>query len=332
VSDVFRHLFLAFLVIAGVSLTTFYFLLPHGLAIATLVALLVAVLPGYGVARWAADVVTGFSNQADRILDSIRENRDNKSELVRIGRALGVTGETLRHAAEELESSDRRRREFIANVSHELRTPLTAIQGYAETVLDDRHLTDQSREFLAVLQANARRMSRLTSDLLTLARLESSDPQLHFVQVPASELLQEALRVSQDTAAGKNLELVTEAIVPRAVMADRDAINQVFSNLIENAVKYSGANAGKVLIGAKEVEGGVEFYVQDFGIGIPAEHHERIFERFYRVDKARSVESGGTGLGLAIVKHVVLQHGGTVRMESQPGKGSLFTFTLPTAV
>lgn len=328
---VFRQLLSAFFVIAVLSLTAFYFLLSHGPGLATSIALLVALSAGFGLARWGASVVTVLSDKAGKILTSLGRETAGESEIGRINRALDVSGDTLAHSAEELARSDQRRREFIANVSHELRTPLTAIQGYAETLLDDQRLIGQSREFLTVLQANARRMSRLTADLLTLARLESSDPQLHFVHVPASELLQEALRGSQSAAGGKNLELQVEAIVPRAVKADPDCIYQVFSNLIDNAIKYSGA-PGRILMGAKEVEDGVEFYVRDFGVGIPVEHHGRLFERFYRVDKARSIESGGTGLGLAIVKHIVLQHRGRVRMESQCGSGSVFAFTLPTAV
>ncbi len=331
-STVFGRLFLASFGIVALSLSILYFLLPHGIAIATSVALAVALLAAGAVARQADKVVSSLSAKADAILDSVGEKIADQSDLGRIDSALEQGARTLTQTAETLESADQRRREFIANVSHELRTPLTAIQGYAETLADDQHLTVQSREFLAVLQENVRRMSRLTADLLTLARFESSNPQLHFIQVPATELLHEAFRGLEGAAGSKKIELHVEAIVPRAVNADPDAIYRVFSNLIENAIKYSSGSGSRIMIGAKEVESGIEFYVRDFGAGIPAEHHDRLFERFYRVDKGRSIELGGTGLGLAIVKHVVLQHGGTVRMESQPGSGSVFAFTLPTAV
>jgi len=224
---------------------------------------------------------------------------------------------------------ERTRRDFIGNVSHELRTPLTSLLGYAETLLDEP-LDLRTREFLEIMRRNAQRMSRLTEDLLTLARVESGEDRLLQLPVAAQELLRDAQISFADLARNKGVtvEIVNSPDVQ--VLADRDAVHQVFANLIDNAIKYAAAG-GKIQLGAKERESRVEFYVRDFGPGIASEHLPRLFERFYRVDKARSREAGGTGLGLAIVKHIVLNHGGEIGVSSELGHGSVFWFRLPLA-
>jgi two-component system, OmpR family, phosphate regulon sensor histidine kinase PhoR len=234
---------------------------------------------------------------------------------------------------------EKTRRDFIANVSHELRTPLTSIQGYSETLLDS--IPDNgapTREFLEIIRKNAARMSRLTEDLLTLARVESGETRFDAEPVPPLELLHDAEESFREIARGHGVELQIHSSQDTndsseslpLVLADREAIHQVFSNLIDNAMKY-GRAGGRIVLGARRVPRGVEFYVQDFGGGIPSEHLPRLFERFYRVDKARSRESGGTGLGLAIAKHIMLAHSGSIRAESELNHGSAFLFTLPTA-
>lgn len=230
----------------------------------------------------------------------------------------------------ETERMEKTRRDFIANVSHELRTPLTSIQGYAETLLDGSTENNHSREFLEIIRKNASRMSRLTEDLLTLARVESGEQRFDKEPVTPSELLHDAVESFQEATRAHGIELQVEDAAKNLVSADREAIHQVFSNLIDNALKYAGSG-GRLILGARQAERGVEFYVRDFGVGIPSEHLPRLFERFYRVDKARSRESGGTGLGLAIAKHIVLAHGGTIRAESELNHGSVFLFTLPLA-
>ena len=248
----------------------------------------------------------------------------------------------------ETERVEKTRRDFIANVSHELRTPLTSIQGYSETLLDGMPENGApTREFLEIIRKNAARMSRLTEDLLTLARVESGETRFDAEPVPPIELLHDAEESFREVAKGYGVELQIQETaggngsgqsgsaesLPR-VLADREAIHQVFSNLIDNAMKY-GRAGGKVVLGARPsprgAAFGIEFYVQDFGAGIPSEHLPRLFERFYRVDKARSRESGGTGLGLAIAKHIMLAHSGSIRAESELNHGSRFLFTLPTA-
>jgi two-component system phosphate regulon sensor histidine kinase PhoR len=243
----------------------------------------------------------------------------------------------------ETERVEKTRRDFIANVSHELRTPLTSIQGYSETLLDlSSENSGPNREFLEIIRKNAARMARLTEDLLTLARVESGETRFDTEPVPPIELLHDAEESFREIARTQEVDLQIIDADGRngsveslpAVRADREAIHQVFSNLIDNAMKY-GRAGGRILLGARPAKRGlgfgVEFYVQDFGAGIASEHLPRLFERFYRVDKARSRESGGTGLGLAIAKHIMLAHGGTIRAESELGHGSTFLFTLPAA-
>jgi two-component system phosphate regulon sensor histidine kinase PhoR len=232
------------------------------------------------------------------------------------------------HDQTEIERVEKTRRDFIANVSHELRTPLTSIQGYAETLLDGNGIPPSSRDFLEIIRKNARRMGRLTEDLLVLARVESGEQAFNLQYAMPQELLDDAVQTFHELASGRDIEISVMNTATSAVLVDRYAIHQVLANLIDNALKYGDAG-GKILLGAVETEDGVQFYVRDFGAGIPSEHLPRLFERFYRVDKARSRESGGTGLGLAIAKHVVRAHSGTIRAESELNHGSTFYFTLP---
>jgi len=239
----------------------------------------------------------------------------------------------------ETERVEKTRRDFIANVSHELRTPLTSIQGYTETLLDSiAENSGSTREFLEIIRKNAARMSRLTEDLLTLARVESGETRFETEPVPPVELLHDAEESFREIARTQGVDLQVRdrngasgsvESLP-LVLADREAIHQVFANLIDNAMKY-GRAGGRVELGARAAQRGIEFYVRDFGAGISSEHLPRLFERFYRVDKARSRESGGTGLGLAIAKHIMRAHSGSIRAESELNHGSTFVFTLPTA-
>lgn len=241
---------------------------------------------------------------------------------------LGGSAVVVLHDVTEIDRVEKTRRDFIANVSHELRTPLTSISGYAETMLEeDDELTPQTRDFLSIICRNAARMTRLTEDLLALARIESGEYKLNRRPVEAELLVDEAAAILTGLLMDRNVALEKGETAHQRVMADTDAILQVLSNLLENAVKYGGGE--RIVIGSRPAAGAVEFYVQDFGAGIASEHLTRIFERFYRVDKARSRESGGTGLGLSIAKHIILAHGGTIRAESELNRGSTFFFTLP---
>lgn len=243
---------------------------------------------------------------------------------------LGGSAVVVLHDVTEIDRVEKTRRDFIANVSHELRTPLTSISGYVETMLEEEDsLAPQARDFLSIICRNAARMTRLTDDLLALARIESGEYKLNLRPVEADVLINEAAAILTGSLMDRNVSLEKGEVAHQRVMADTDAILQVLSNLLENAVKYGGEE--RVVIGSRPAAGAVEFYVQDFGSGIASEHLGRIFERFYRVDKARSRESGGTGLGLSIAKHIILAHGGTIRAESELNRGSTFFFTLPVA-
>jgi two-component system phosphate regulon sensor histidine kinase PhoR len=233
------------------------------------------------------------------------------------------------HDVTSVEAAEKSRRDFIANVSHELRTPLTSISGYVETLLEDeRPSPENTREFLAIILKNSNRMNRLTEDLLALASVESPDYILHAQPIRASSLLDDAIESLAGMVVDSGIEIESGGAPDDIVMADPDGMTQVFGNLIENAMKY-GKSGGRIRVSAQTAEREVEFVVQDFGPGIALEHLNRIFERFYRVDKARSRDSGGTGLGLAIVKHIVQAHGGRIRAESELGHGAAFYFTLP---
>lgn len=281
-----------------------------------------------------------------------KEVRISRAASIVPGRAFEVTAAPLPDGGvvavlrdlTETERVEKTRRDFIANVSHELRTPLTSIQGYTETLLDS--ISDDptsTREFLEIIRKNAIRMSRLTEDLLTLARVESGETRFETEPVPPLELLNDAEESFREIARTQGVELkIVDGQGPPleslpTVLADREAIHQVFANLIDNAMKY-GRAGGRIELGARYAgtvapvaQRGIEFYVRDFGGGISSEHLPRLFERFYRVDKARSRESGGTGLGLAIAKHIMRAHGGSIRAESEIARGSTFLFTLPTA-
>lgn len=234
------------------------------------------------------------------------------------------------HDITELERVDQMRRDFVINVSHELRTPLASITGYAETLLDGAiHDKQNNERFVRILWQNAQRLTQLTSDLMTLSQIEVKAREFEFVQHSVADILRLAADGIGPVLAPKSLQLTVAPIEgDLKVRCDISAVQQILSNLLDNAAKYTPAG-GSVSLGAQSGQGSLNLYVKDTGIGIPKEHVPRLFERFYRVDKARSRELGGTGLGLAIVKHLVQAHGGSVWVESEPGAGSTFWFSLP---
>jgi two-component system phosphate regulon sensor histidine kinase PhoR len=232
----------------------------------------------------------------------------------------------------KLERIDRVRKDFVANVSHELRTPLTSIQGYAETLIEGAIHDEQRRgEFLERIRHQAGRLGKLTSDLLTLSTIESGKYSFKRSPVDLGPILREAMAALSGQAEQKSISLRFETPAQTQLAeCDPDAIHQVMLNLLDNAVKFSH-RGGSVEVSIQPGDKFMKVSVNDHGIGIPSAELPRLFERFYRVDKARSRELGGTGLGLAIVKHIVEAHGGKVFIESELGKGSQFSFTLPSA-
>lgn len=243
-------------------------------------------------------------------------------------RKLGII--IIFHDLTSIKRLERTRQEFVANVSHELRTPLSLIKGYAETLLDGaKDNPEVATKFLQTIDRNARRLDLLIQDLLIISSLESGRVSLSLGTVNLHALTDRMLADFKSRAEARHVKLV--GTVPElSAHADEARLEQVLGNLLENAVKY-GRDGGTVTVGGRATPDGIlEMFVQDDGPGIPAEALERVFERFYRVDKARSRDQGGTGLGLSIVKHIVHSHGGRVWVESQPGKGAKFFFTLPS--
>jgi len=245
------------------------------------------------------------------------------------------TVQQLQSEHTELEKLERVRKDFVINVSHELRTPLASIQGYTETLMDGAIDDRQNNmRFLGIIRHNAERLATLTADLLTLSRIELKTQEFRFAAYDVNGLLGDIVDSMRPIAARKEISLdLHPAPELTEVFCDSQALYQILSNLLDNAVKYT-PEGGTIIVGSRpftDADGvsRVEVLVRDTGAGIPPEDLPRLFERFYRVDKARSRELGGTGLGLAIVKHLVRAHGGEVRVESQLGQGSTFLFTLP---
>lgn len=236
------------------------------------------------------------------------------------------------HDITDLERLERVRKDFVANVSHELRTPLTAIRGYAETLLDGAlGDPDNRRRFVEIIQSHAIRLNNIAADLLTLSELESGRAPAAPGRLSVLATLEAAMRTVESEAAMRQVRLGWGTVEDLQVMGNKIKLEQAFVNLLDNAVKFNRPG-GEVWVEAGRMPGGkVAITVADSGIGIPSGDLPRIFERFYRVDKARSREVGGTGLGLSIVKHVIEPMGGMVSVESQLGKGSRFTIVLPEA-
>ncbi len=236
------------------------------------------------------------------------------------------------HDVTELRRLERVRQDFVANVSHEFKTPLTAIQGFAETLLagavDD---PQNNRRFLEIIREHASRLARLTDDLLKLARIEAGKLELEFSPVSVTELVESCSETTLLRASRKQIALEIE-IPPGlpAMRGDSSLLHEVLQNLLDNAVQYTGAG-GHICVSASVRDHQAVVSVSDTGIGIPLAAQERIFERFYRVDAARSREAGGTGLGLSIARHIVEAHGGRIWVDSEVGAGSKFSFSIPVS-
>ena len=225
---------------------------------------------------------------------------------------------------------ERVRSDFVANVSHELKTPLTSIKGFVETLLegaiDDK---ENNREFLRVIQEHTHRLENLINDLLDLASLEERGIVLNTQEFNIKELVDKVLADFEGQLKNKEIEAGNELPGNLIVKADKDRIEQVFTNLINNAVKFNRPKGAIKIYAEETADSKIKFTVKDTGFGIPVKDIPRIFERFYRVDKARSRGLGGTGLGLSIVKHIIELHKGSVGVESAEGRGSEFFFILP---
>ncbi|MHC1698218.1 MAG: two-component system histidine kinase PnpS [Geobacteraceae bacterium] len=238
------------------------------------------------------------------------------------------------HDITDLKMLEKIRKDFVANVSHELRTPVSVIKGYAETILSEGQNLPPEKlvQFIEVIHSHAERLAHLISDLLTLSRIESGAIPLEPVPVSILSAVNRVTHLLEQKALSKQVSLTkTDALATLPdIQADPDKLEQILINLLDNAIKFTPAG-GTVTVDAADLGDRVRIDVKDSGIGIPSKDIPRIFERFYRVDTARSRELGGTGLGLSIVKHIVQAHGGSVAVESTPGAGSIFSFTLRKA-
>ena len=254
----------------------------------------------------------------------------SKDELGDLARSLNTMSEELQQKIDNLRRMDRMRTDFVANVSHELKTPLTLIKGYIET-LEDRAIDDKekARKFISIIKEHAERLGNIIDDLLSLSELELSKDSIEKTDFDLKNLIDEvALGFGHALDTKKQSLGIDVQGDGFRIKADRDRIEQLFVNLIDNAVKYT-KETGRILVSLAEQRDTITVTVEDNGIGIPKEHLDRVFERFYRVDKARSRQLGGTGLGLGIAKHIVLAHKGEIHIESEFNKGTKVSVTLP---
>ena len=250
-------------------------------------------------------------------------------ELGQLGETLNRLGAELTGKIAELHRLETVRRDFVANVSHEIKTPLTSIKGYVETLLGGAiNEPRTSLRFLEKIERNSNRLGNLVQDLLSLARIEATEDSLSLAPIDWCEVINSVIARNEDVITQKGLLItVSGTNIPQFVMGDREAMTQVLDNLLTNAIKYT-AEGGHVSVGLSTSDTWLRLTVEDTGLGIPTEHLDRIFERFYRVDKARSRELGGTGLGLSIVKHLTAAMGGEVHVQSNVGIGSKFSVLL----
>jgi signal transduction histidine kinase len=254
----------------------------------------------------------------------------SRDELGELGKSLNAMADELQQKIQNLDQMNRIRTDFVANVSHELKTPLTLIKGYIET-LEDKAMDgkEQSAKFVSIIREHSDRLGNIVDDLLSLSELESSKDCVHRTEFDLKKLIDDiSLGFGHALAEKKQTLNVSSQGTDLRIKADHNEIEQLFVNLIDNGIKYT-KESGRIELSLLEQAQAVCVTVQDNGIGIPKEHLERIFERFYRIDKARSRKLGGTGLGLSIAKHIVLAHNGTITIESELNKGTKVFVTLP---
>jgi len=297
-----------------------------------IVTLIIGLTVAYCVSRGITLPIRQMQRAAERIAKGRFDSRVNirsKDELGQLANSLNTMADELQQQIEDLKRMDTIRTDFVANVSHELKTPLTLIKGYIETlegrVLDDKQ---KSRKFVAIIKEHATRLENIINDLLSLSELELSRHCLNKTRVDLKVLIDDIALGFEHSLDAKRLTLNVNARGEDfTIEADRDRIEQVFVNLIDNAIKYTEPG-GRIDVSIRGYPGHLTVIVEDNGIGIPPEHIDRVFERFYRVDKARSRRLGGTGLGLGIAKHIVLAHNGQIRIESSLGAGTKVFVTL----
>lgn len=303
----------------------------------TLSTLLLIIAIAYPATLLVASAVGVFlSGRAlgpiDRITQTARrigaEDLGKRLDLPASDDEVGRLARTFNEMIARLDDAFRRQRQFTADASHELRTPLTSIKGQTEVALQRERSPDEYREVLAAVNSEVDRMIRLVGSLLTLARADARRIEIVREELGVDALISDAAEQVRPAAENQNLTLRVEAGDGASVIADQDLILQLLLNLLDNAVKYT-PSGGRIDVRYRRLDGEVEIIVADTGAGIAPEHLPHIFDRFYRVDAARSRAEGGSGLGLAICRWIAEAHGGTITVESEPGAGTTFTVTLP---
>lgn len=291
--------------------------------------------------------IISFKDLVNLIKKTIKEKNPGEQELIldeKQSLYLQVHGSVLKNAQNKvigavvvlnnvtrLRRLEKVRRDFVANVSHEIRTPLTTIKGFAETLLDGASDDPKNvRGFLKIISKQSDRLNAIIEDLLILARLEQEDEraQIEFSRISLKKVLKSAIKVCTPDADKKGIDIILDTDNHLSPKINPYLMEQAIVNLVGNAIKFS-SKKGEVIVKARVKNGEIEISVEDSGTGIPSKHLPRIFERFYRVDKARSREQGGTGLGLSIVKHIIQVHGGRLKVDSELGKGSIFSLYIP---
>ncbi len=303
------------------------------IALAGIIVLIVVTGVSFAVSRRISSPMIQIAEAVERIRAGDLDTHIDHSTTDEIGSvaiAINELVDKLKSDIIQLRKLEKVRSEFLGNVSHELRTPIFAIQGFIETLLNGA-VDDPSvnRSFLEKTRSNATRLNALLEDLINISQIESGEMKMSFRYFNANEFVDGVVKDFQEAGKQRNIQIASscKAAGDSEVLGDRDRLRQVMNNLIDNGLKYN-VPGGKVVVSTEDRVGSIRVGVMDTGVGIPAGHLSRIFERFYRVDKDRSREVGGTGLGLAIVKHIVEAHGSTIEVQSEPGKGSTFSFTL----
>jgi len=280
------------------------------------------------IARTQSGQENGYSQELEFLVPDQRMMQVQSAPIRQDDKVSGVV--LVFHDITELRRLENIRKEFVANVSHELRTPVASIKGYAETLIDGAlHDQDNAEDFVRIILSDAQRLAKLIEDLLDLSSIESGKLMRELTPCSLRSVLDRVLEGVYMQSSARNIAITVTGLDHDVVVKGDDlGLFRLFLNLIENAVKYNN-DGGFVRVEVAPSEMMVEIKVIDSGIGIPPEDISRIFERFYRVDKAHSRQMGGTGLGLSIVKHIVQSHGGTVFVESVLNQGSVFTVSLP---
>lgn len=296
-------------------------------------AIIVALIIAYFISRTISSPIKEMQRTAERIAKGdFTKTITIKStdELGELAKSLNRMADELQRKIETLKRLDTIKTDFVANVSHELKTPLTSIKGFVET-LEGGAINDEQNamRFLSIIRKHTDRLGKIIDDLLSLSDLELRKDSIEKGEVDLKSLVDEVVMGFGHALATKRQNLIVHSQQGDfRIKADRDRIEQVFVNLLDNAIKYT-KEGGHIAVSLSPGEDGVTVVVEDNGIGIPREHLDRVFERFYRVDKARSRQLGGTGLGLAIAKHIILLHNGKISIESEPGRGTKVFVALP---